>query len=244
MCYAKSLTLSDYYIEKQFRNSVTFATWLEYEPSFHRSAFTKENIYIIPQDDNTSIYPAAWGLIPGYAQEDPESFRKKYNTANARMENVFDSPIYRNSIRSKRCLILADGFYEPHTIGKESQPYYFHLENRKLFCFAGVYKELGADFYTAALITVPANELFAKVHNKKPAGSGTHRMPLVLNEDFYWEWLNPATPEDKIKELLKVGFTRDDFTTYPVNSIINKDRSYNKPDILEPVPPKDMFLDV
>ena len=233
MCYATSLTKSADSIKETTGRE--FAVPLEYKEHFHINGFGKTQLHIITQDEPNFIYPANWGLIPDYAVSDPESFN--YNTLNARSEGIFKSNTYKKSAESRRCLILADGFFEPHHYKKKSQPYYCTLEGHKLFLFAGLYNALDDDLFTTSIITVPANDLFETIHNQKK------RMPLVLDETFTEEWIKSDLNPSQVKDLMRVGFTTDDFRVYPVtNDIYKRGVETDKPEILEPVTPIDPEL--
>ena len=230
MCYATSLTKKERKIEESTKRQ--FAIPLEYQEQYHINGFTHTNLHIITQDEPTLIYPADWGLIPRYAFDDPAGF--KYNTLNARSESIFKSNTYKESAKSMRCLILADGFFEPHHYNEKPQPYYCTLEGHKLFMFAGLYTPLDDEDFTTTIITVPANDLFEKIHNKKK------RMPLVLDDQFTNDWIDPSLNQKQVEDLMKTGFTSSTFDTYPVtNAIYKRGVDTNNPETLKPVTPID-----
>ena len=116
MCYSTALRKEREKVEQQLLNQtgVIIETPNEYNPYFHLNGFTHGNLYIIKMDEHDKIYPASWGLIPDWASHNPAEFRKKSNTLNARSESIFEKASFKNSASETRCLILADGFYEPH----------------------------------------------------------------------------------------------------------------------------------
>ena len=237
MCYQKSLYQSEAKISKYMNRPP-----IEYdilEPYHLNDGFTHSNIYIIPMDEPKHWYPATWGLVPNYAN--PEDFYKdrRYNTLNARDDKVFDSRLYSRPIREGRCLIFADGFYEPHHVGKESQPYFCYLresknyKKREIFTFAGIYTSDGEGSYYTSLITVDANPLFERVHNK------AKRMPLALDRKFEEEWIAEGQNESIIKDIMNEGFTTKSFTAHPVlNYRLKKNWEIkNTEQVIEPVEP-------
>ncbi len=188
------------------------------------------------------LHPATWGLIPDFQLSDPEGFYKegRYNTLNARDDKVFTSASYRKPILEGRCLVFADGFYEPHEYLKKKQPYFCHIpggtsiEDRELLTFAGIYTANHERDFFVSLITVAANPFFAEVHNTKL------RMPLVLDQSVEDTWIEEGQSPNIIKEIMNEGFTSKQFEAYPVSNIIysktatsQKDNS----DILKPVEP-------
>ncbi|WP_028375625.1 SOS response-associated peptidase [Leeuwenhoekiella sp. MAR_2009_132] len=234
MCSVTILTKSG--IEIQKVTKCEFAIPLEYQKYYSISDFGQTNLHIITQDDPKLIYPANWGLIPRFAFDDQAGF--KYNTLNARSESIFKSNTYKESAESMRCLILADGFFEPHHYNKKSQPYYCTLEGHKLFMFAGLFTPIDDELFTTTIITVPANDLFEKIHNEKK------RMPLVLDDQFTENWIDPTLNQNQVNELMKTGFTNSTFKTFPVsNAIYKRGVDTDNPEILKPVTPIDPELD-
>lgn len=242
MCYQKSLNQSEDNLTRYMDRPPVEEGILE--PYYLNDGFTHSYIYIIPMNEPTHWYPASWGLVPTYTE--PEAFYKsgKYNTLNARDDKVFDSRLYGKPIREGRCLIFADGFYEPHHFGKESQPYFCYLQesenykDRSIFTFAGIYTLDAEGSYYTSLITVEANLLFEKVHNK------ARRMPLVLDRKFEKEWLEQGQSEAIIKDIMNEGFTSKSFTAHPVmNYRLKKNRDLkNTEKAIEPVEAIDKSL--
>jgi len=236
MCYETSLTKKVEVIEENYEARM-FIPEL-YKPWYHKSGFVNPNMFCIPMEDPQHIYPMEWGLIAPWGDKDIESFRLKYNTLNAKSETVLKSPMYKNATRERRCLIIADGFFEPHHAGGNATPYYCYLDGRKLFTFAGIYNEIESDYWTVSLLTTEANPFFAEVHNKKK------RMPLVLDTDFEGEWLNPGLNDTNLRELMANAFTKDKFNAHPVTrDIYKRDINTNTPRVLEKVDdnPQDLF---
>jgi len=228
MCYSKSLTREEHYIEEYFQRK--FEIPLLYQPYYWASGFDHPNVFIIPQDVPESIWPSIWGLVPGFAMDNPEAFRQKVNTLNAKGETVFSTRSYRDSIAERRCLIIADGFYEPHHYNGISYPHYCKLRDRSLFVFAGIYTKMDEELYTCSILTVEANDFFAEIHNSK------QRMPLVLDTEFEEEWIRPDLQKNHVEELIRAGFTKDEFEAYTVTrNMYAKDYQKNTPEAIRKV---------
>ena len=108
---------------------------------------------------------------------------------NARAETVAEKPAYRAAYRHRRCLVLADGFYEWRKEGAAKTPYFISLASGEPFAFGGLWeswtdKETGEVIDSATLITTEANEFLSDIH---------HRMPLVLEPDSGARWLSGDT---------------------------------------------------
>jgi putative SOS response-associated peptidase YedK len=122
-----------------------------------------------------------WGLVPFWAK-DPSIGNRMIN---ARAETVAEKPSYRNAFKHRRCLVLADGFYEWQRSGDAKTPYFISLASGAPFALAGLWenwtdKESGESLQTTTLITTAANEFMAPLH---------HRMPVILEADNAGEWL-------------------------------------------------------
>ena len=122
-----------------------------------------------------------WGLVPFWAKDPAIGNRM----INARAETVAEKPSFRAAYRHRRCLVLADGFYEWKKEGDTKTPYFISLQNGHPFAFAGLWetwsaKESDETIQSTTLITTAANESMAEVH---------HRMPIVLQPDTADRWL-------------------------------------------------------
>ncbi|MBA3530657.1 MAG: SOS response-associated peptidase [Ardenticatenales bacterium] len=168
-----------------------------------------------------------WGLIPSWAK-DPSIANK---LINARAETVTEKPSFRTAFAKRRCLVIADGFYEWQKRSKAqggSQPYYFQLDSHDPFAFAGLW-ELWRDpegevVHSCTLITCAANDLVAPVHA---------RMPVILGEESLWQWLEPDASEDTLHTLLQ-PYPAERMAAYPVSDLVNS--PYNdSPECVEPV---------
>lgn len=150
-----------------------------------------QDVPTVPFSGSRDVVWMKWGLVPFWAK-DPSI---GYKMINARAETVAEKPSYRSSFRNKRCLILADGFYEWRKDGKLSIPFYFQLEGGEPFAFAGLWDDWEnkgvsslpglPGLTTCTLITTDANEDVRPVHP---------RMPVILTKDTMWDWLDENNP--------------------------------------------------
>ncbi len=171
-------------------------------------------ILAIPNDGKNAADFFVWGLIPSWAK-DPTMGQR---LINARGETLAEKPSFRGGFKYKRCLILADGFYEwkSQTGTKTKIPHFIFLKSRQPFAFAGLWDEWhspdGGSVRSATIITIEPNELMAPIHN---------RMPVILPPTAYAQWLDPApqTP-DRLLPLLK-PFPADAMTAHPVSALVN-----------------------
>ncbi len=162
-----------------------------------------------------------WGLIPFWSKDVTMGSK----LINARVETVTEKPAFRKAFRHQRCLILADGFYEWKTEGKTKQPYYFSLNERSPFAFAGLWDSWkspdGNDKISCTILTTEANESVHPVH---------HRMPVILAAEVYSDWLNPSLNQPE--EILSLLQITPQLTVNPVSLKVNRP-TYDQPDCIE-----------
>lgn len=132
--------------------------------------------------DARQLVMLRWGLVPSWARDPAIGNRM----INARAETVAEKPSFRNAYKKRRCLILANGFYEWRKEGAGKTPYYITSEDDAPFAFAGLWeqwnsKETDESLQTMTIITVDANEFMRNLH---------HRMPIILNSDSADRWLS------------------------------------------------------
>lgn len=170
------------------------------------------------------IAASTWGFIPEWADGRPDV----KPLINARAETVATKPTFRQAFRSKRCLVLADGFYEWKRSGKVRVPYRIALKSGEPFAFAGIWSMVhdlsGQPYTTFAILTTEANDLVAEIHN---------RMPVILHARDEVRWLDQRFSLDAAQELL-MPFPADLLTVYEVSTKVNSP-AYNTPDVLQPV---------
>lgn len=243
MCYSTALRKQREQVEKKLRDSINarFHPKADYNPYYHLNGFTHGNLQIIKMDEPETIYNASWGIIPDWAIHNPEGFRKKSNTLNARGESIFEKASFKDSAEDKRCLILADGFFEPHHENGKAIPYFCYQpttqdKEGQLFLFAGLYNELDDRNLTATILTTAANDFFMEVHNKGK------RMPLVLDEHYYEDWLDDGMSEQEINEIIATGMSSLPFKAHPVSrDFYKKGVDTNQPYIVEEVEKDNLF---
>jgi len=153
-----------------------------------------------------------WGLIPSWAK-DPSVAAKMIN---ARSETAATKQAFRDALKSRRCLIPADGFYEWLRTGKAKQPYCFEVNEGELFAFAGIWDRWrdpsGNAVDTCSILTTTPNAMTAQVHD---------RMPVILDPDSYDLWLDPGMRDvAAASDLLKPHDARL-MRCYPVSTRIN-----------------------
>ncbi len=173
---------------------------------FHANGFAHPKMPVILDNNQTELSYLHWGMIPFWVENAEKAKILQKQTLNARTETVFEKPSFKESIITKRCLVLAEGYYEYHHYKGKSYPYYINLKSKELFAFAGIWSswqnEKAEIINTYSILTTSANTLVAKVHNK-PKASNEARMPLILPKKIEMDWLNELN-NDEIKSFFKI----------------------------------------
>ena len=166
-----------------------------------------------------------WGLVPSWSKEPSIGARM----INARQETLAEKPSFRGLLKSRRCLILADGFYEWKSLGKRKQPYYIRLKSQEPFSFAGLWSEWvspdGSKIWSCTIITTQPNELMQEIHN---------RMPVILSRKAREAWLDPSNSQkEELLDLLK-PYSAEEMEAFPVSTFVNSPAN-DAADCLKPV---------
>jgi len=186
-------------LENRFKAKVKKG--LVIEPHFLLNGFEHPKTPIITAEEPELIQTFNWGLIPNFCKTLKDAKDMSLKTLNAKSETIFALPSFKNSITSKRCLVLVDGFYEWQTMGKNKYPYFIQLQNGEPFAFGGIYntwvnKDTGEIFNTYSIITTSANPLMAKIHNSKM------RMPLIIPKEKEQQWIDKDLKQNEIEQLM------------------------------------------
>jgi putative SOS response-associated peptidase YedK len=135
---------------------------------------------------------------------------------NARAETAATKPAFRDALKSRRCLIPADGFYEWMRTGRTKQPYCFEVNEGKLFAFAGLWEgwkdPSGQWVKSCSILTTTPNAVTSAVHD---------RMPVILDPDAYDLWLDPGMNDVAAASDLLKPFDARLMRCYPVSTRVN-----------------------
>jgi putative SOS response-associated peptidase YedK len=135
---------------------------------------------------------------------------------NARSETVQEKPAFRDALKSRRCLIPADGFYEWVRRGKSKQPYCFEVAEGELFAFAGIWdrwKDPNCNWIeTCSILTTTPNAMTSALHD---------RMPVILDPDAYDLWLDPGMKDAAAASEVLKPYDARLMRCYPISTRIN-----------------------
>ncbi|WP_134668492.1 SOS response-associated peptidase [Halorussus marinus] len=181
---------------------------------------------VAPGDDHPAVLNDApdeirfptWGLVPEWGDGSGH--------INARSETVADKPSFREAFAERRCLVLADGFYDWKPVPTGKQPYRIERADREPFAFAGLWEparadaSTGADDPTFTVLTTEPNAVVEPIH---------HRMPVMLSPGEEGRWLREGGVD------LLDPFPAEELRAYPVSDAVN-DPANDSPDVIEEVP--------
>ncbi len=185
---------------------------IDWRPRYN-VAPTQDVAAIRRADGQTLLDSLRWGFVPSFAPD------TSLAPINARSETVATSPMFRDAFRHRRCVVVADGFYEWRKDGARKTPYFVHLRTERPFGFAGIWSapraSAGAPVATCAILTCPPNELMATIHN---------RMPVILPAVACARWLDTDAREAQLRDLL-VPLPSDAMDAYVVTRFVNSPRN-------------------
>ena len=168
---------------------------------------------VVANDGQAQITFFHWGLVPSWAKE----ISIGEHMINARAETLAQKPSFRAAYRKRRCLILADGFYEwqkePGRQGKT--PMYVRMASGEPFAFAGLWEAWSGQeppLYSCTIITTTPNELLAPIHD---------RMPVILPRSAYKLWLDPEDRLPSALQALLAPYPAAEMTAFPVSPRVN-----------------------
>ncbi|WP_291521608.1 SOS response-associated peptidase [Acidithiobacillus sp.] len=166
-----------------------------------------------------------WGLIPSWSKAPTIGHR----LINARCETAATKPAFRAALRSRRCIVPADGFFEWQQQAAGKQPFFIHRRDGALLAMAGLWEHwtspAGENVITFTILTTAANTWMQALHD---------RMPVILEGEALNLWLNPTTPPSQIQALFR-PLVLDTLAAYPVTPAMGNVR-HDSPDILDPWP--------
>ena len=184
---------------------------------------SQEILSIIRRKENM-LLKLHWGIVPFWVKD----IKKAAKPINARVETAAEKPSFKAAFKYRRCLILADGFYEWKKIGSRKQPWFLTLPEKRPFAFAGLWDawtgEDGAVYHSCTILTTAASDSIREIH---------HRMPIILHPDAFYEWLNPNNQDTSKLEMLLREQTVQEFIAYPVSTYVNSPKN-NDPKCIRP----------
>jgi putative SOS response-associated peptidase YedK len=184
-------------------------------------------VVVVTNEARRALRTMRWGLIPSWAKDPAIGNRM----INARAETVAVKPSFRAALRARRCLVLADGFYEWQRLpSRRKQPWLVRMRDGSPFAFGGLWESWrspdGRVLESCVILTTAPNALLATIHD---------RMPLILRPEDHALWLDPEVVDPARLLPLLVPFPPDEMEAVRVSSRVN-DPSLDDPGCAEPLP--------
>lgn len=195
----------------------------EYSPSYN-IAPSQKVLAIVNDGTKNRLGYLKWGLVPPWAKDQ----KIGYKMINARAETAAEKPSFRHAFKKKRCLIIADAFYEWQRTDEGKIPMLAKLKSGKPFAFAGLWETWqspeGETVNTCTILTTQANRVMGTIHD---------RMPVMLSEEGEKLWLDPQQDPQVLEELLK-PFDSEEMETFEVSDAVNSPK-HNGPELIRKV---------
>ncbi|HVB72732.1 MAG TPA: SOS response-associated peptidase [Ktedonobacteraceae bacterium] len=181
-----------------------------------------QNVVSIVRNGTTHLTELRWGLIPSWAKDESIGARM----INARAETLVEKPSFKGLLRSKRCLIITDGFYEWRQENGHKTPMYISMKDSEPFAFAGLWDNWkspdGQQLRTCTIITTGPNEVIAPIHN---------RMPAILLPEARDAWLDTTIKDESLLTHLLAPYPSEAMTARAVSRLVN-DPKHDGPELL------------
>ena len=194
------------------------------EPSYN-VAPTQSVAVVVQREGVNTLEKMRWGLIPAWAKDPAIGSRM----INARAETVGEKPSFKRPLKDRRCLVVANGFYEWQKTAQAKIPMFIRLKSGQPFSFAGLYdvwtSPEGEAVVSCTIITTSANDLMQPIHD---------RMPVILPKPQESTWLNPAIQRAADVLPLLVPYSAAEMEAYPVSRLVNSPEN-NSPDLIRGV---------
>jgi len=208
-------------------DEITIRYRVELDEDKYKPIFNVSPTLLLPVITNTNprkLLFFRWGLIPLWAKDEKIGM----SMINARAETLSEKHAYKNLLKNKRCLVLADGFFEWQKKDGKKIPYCIRMKNDDLFAFAGIWDQWknpdGETIFSFSIITTNANEIVAPIHD---------RMPVILDQKTESLWLFSNLAQEEALSMLK-PFSSEKMKVFQVSDLVNSSRN-NFEEILTPI---------
>ena len=205
----------------------------QYLPAFN-IAPTQDVLTVRKMDDRRKISVMRWGLIPFWAKE----AKIGNKMINARSETVIENKVFKTAFHKRRCLILADSFYEWIRASKSKQPIRILLASEKPFAFAGIWESWkdpnqpdSQPVESCSIITTRANALIDPIHD---------RMPVILSQELESDWLDIDNTDTGLLREILIPFDPGLMKCYPVSQAVNSTKNQGE-DLIAPLIQHSLF---
>lgn len=221
MCGRFTLTADRDQIEERFSFRMTNVTLTPH----YNIAPSQPVLSLMREGEESRAGFLRWGLIPSWAKDEAIGNRM----INARAETLAEKPSFKRALQKRRCLIIADGFYEWKAEGKKKTPMFISLKSREPFGFAGLWETWkapsGEAIHSCTIVTTTPNTMMAAIHN---------RMPVILSREAETLWLDRMIDDPQKLLPLLAPYSDTEMAAYEVSLLVNSPRN-DVPACIEPL---------
>lgn len=215
MCgrYSQTLTMAE--LAKRF--GIEVPKQLELPRQYNVAPTQLAPVVALDGEGRRKLDRVRWGLIPSWSKDE----KIGHKTINARSESAHEKPSFQKAFEKRRCLVLADGFYEwkRDEAAKAKFPFRIRLKGGGPFAMAGLWERWkapdGRELKTFTILTTRANEAMAGLHE---------RMPVILRPGDEQAWLAADTPAERCRALCQ-PYADDQLELYPVSALVNSPKN-------------------
>ena len=191
-----------------------------YDPGYNIAP--TESVLTVKNIEGREAALMRWGLVPFWAKD----LKIGARMINARAETVAEKPAFRNALKKRRCLVLADGYYEWQKTPTGKRPFRIIMRSGEPFAMAGLWETWkdpqGNVFPSCTIITTAANDLLSRIHN---------RMPVILPRELEEGWLDVANNDSAFLTSILIPSPNDTMDAYEVSTMVNNARN-DSPEII------------
>ncbi len=221
MCGRFTLTSHDDALAEAFSFTRADMGWV---PSYNIAP--TQQVFVVTNDGaENRARQMRWGLVPSWAKDASIGNRM----INARAETIAEKPSFRSAFKKRRCLVLADSFYEWTKTGGKKKPMRITVGDGELFAFAGLWEYWRPSddegILSCTIITTAANAFMEPIHN---------RMPVILPHESTAAWLNSSVEDAATLSELLLSYNSNAMTAHEVSTFVNSPRN-NTPECIAPV---------
>lgn len=224
MCGRYSLYADYQTLLERFAIEETAVEETDYTASYN-VAPSQEVLAVVNDGTKNRLGFLKWGLVPPWAKDE----KIGYKMINARAETAAEKPSFRQAFKKKRCLIIADSFYEWRRTDEGKQPMLIKMKSDEPFAFAGLWESWkspdGKVINSCTILTTEANELMGTIHD---------RMPVILSKEGEKIWLEPKEHDPQVLGELLKPFNPQEMEAYEVSDAVNSPK-HNGPELIEKV---------
>ncbi|MFZ9045296.1 MAG: SOS response-associated peptidase [Cyclobacteriaceae bacterium] len=205
---------------------------------FHSNGFSHDPLPVVEAISNEVRF-FSWGLIPRWIKSSEEARSIQNQTLNARGEELFEKPSFKDAAATRRCLVLVDGYFEHHHRQGKTFPYHIQMMDKEPMSLAGLWSSWldtknGVEHYSVTIVTTKGNQLMSEIHNNpKLAGP---RMPVILDKETEKNWIADDDFSQKDMDKFLRPYPSENLHAYSVRPLRGRNGVGNREEAIQVFP--------